>query len=349
MDDDRREDHGISLLAIDVGRGTQDILVYRSRTSIENSPKLILPSPTVVVARRIAEAAGRRRDIVLTGFTMGGGPNVEAIARHIRAGLSVYATKEAALTIHDNLDRVRERGIVIVDAPPEDAAPIGLTDYMEPEIRRALDLFSIPYPRHLAMAVQDHGFSPERSNRIVRFELIRKALESGGWQIAALIRDPPLPAMTRMDAIVRQVPGALVIDTGPAALMGALCDPIVGKHRHTGLTLVNAGNGHTLCFTLKGDRLFGLFEHHTAALDPAHLTELIDRLRAGTLTNQEILDEGGHGAAVDQPLEGSFVAITGPNRTRLLPTAYPAAPFGDMMLTGCFGLISAWKQLREAR
>jgi uncharacterized protein (DUF1786 family) len=182
----------------------------------------------------------------------------------------------------------------------------------------------------------------------VRFELIRKALESGGWQIAALVRDPPLPAMTRMDAIVRQVPDALVIDTGPAALMGALCDPVVANHRHDGLTLVNAGNGHTLCFTLKGGRLCGLFEHHTAALDPVHLTDLIDRLRSGILSNQEILDEGGHGAAVDRPLEDSFIAITGPNRMRLLPAAYQAAPFGDMMLTGCFGLISAWKQLRGA-
>ncbi|RPJ52926.1 MAG: pyruvate formate lyase-activating protein, partial [Methanobacteriota archaeon] len=320
MDDDRREDQGLGLLAIDVGRGTQDILVYTPERSIENSPKLILPSPTVVVARRIAEATRGRRDIVLTGFTMGGGPNVEAVARHIRAGLAVYATKEAALTIHDNLDRVRERGIAIVDSPPEGAVPIPLTDYMEREIRAALDLFSIPYPRHLAMAVQDHGFSPERSNRIVRFELIRNALESHEWQIAALVRDPPLPAMTRMDAIIRQVPGSLVIDTGPAALMGALCDPVVGKHRREGLTLVNAGNGHTLCFTLKGDRLCGLFEHHTAALEPAFLTELIGRLRAGTLTNQEILDDGGHGAAVDRPLESSFVAITGPNRSQLLPS-----------------------------
>lgn len=346
MDDDRREDQGVGLLAIDVGRGTQDILVFDPRVSIENSPKLILPSPTVVVARRIAEATLQRRDIVLTGHTMGGGPNVQAVARHIMAGLSVSATKEAALTIHDNLDRVRDRGIAIVDAPPEGAVQIDLTDYMEREIRAALDLFSIPYPRHLAMAVQDHGFSPERSNRIVRFELIRNALESQGWQIAALVRDPPLAPMTRMDAIARQLPGALVIDTGPAALMGALCDPVVEAHRRDGLTLVNAGNGHTLCFTLTGDRLCGLFEHHTAALDPAHLVELIRRLQAGTITNQEILDEGGHGAAVDRPLASSFVAITGPNRTRLLPSAYQAAPFGDMMLTGCFGLLSAWRQLR---
>jgi len=38
------------LLAIDVGRGTQDILVYEPGRAVENSMKLVLPSPTVVVA-----------------------------------------------------------------------------------------------------------------------------------------------------------------------------------------------------------------------------------------------------------------------------------------------------------
>ena len=40
-------------LAIDVGGGTQDILLWQPDTPIENCVKLVLPSQTVVVANRI--------------------------------------------------------------------------------------------------------------------------------------------------------------------------------------------------------------------------------------------------------------------------------------------------------
>ena len=41
------------------------------------------------------------------------------------------------------------------------------------------------------------------------------------------------------------------------------------------------------------------------------------------------------------------MVVTGPNRLRLLLEAYQAAPFGDMMLSGCFGLTYLWKQFRK--
>jgi uncharacterized protein (DUF1786 family) len=175
---------------------------------------------------------------------------------------------------------------------------------------------------------------------------MRAALDRGEWEISALIHDPPLPAMTRMHAVLEQAPGALVIDTGPAAVLGVLCDPVVREHARNGVTLVNAGNGHTLCVSLKGEEVCGIFEHHTAALDRKHLLALIQRLQNGSLREREIFDEGGHGAAVNRPLPATFIAVTGPNRKRLLPDAYHAAPYGDMMLSGCFGLLSAWKKLR---
>ena len=336
----------MSLLAIDVGKGTQDILVYDPERPIENSIKLVLPSPTAIIADKIQRATVDKRAIFLCCYCMGGGTNVSAIARHLRAGLSVYATEEAARTIHDNPERVREMGIQIVGHPPSGAVEICTSDYMEGELKESFNLFRIPFPEHLAVAVQDHGYSPHRSNRIFRFEIFVSSLERGDWDLYSLVHDPPLPEMTRMGSIRQQVPEALVVDTGPAALIGAFSDPVVMEHAKEGLTLVNVGNGHTLCFTLKGREIYGLFEHHTAALDREHLLKLIRRLQEGTLTNEEIFAEGGHGAAVRRPLDASFIAVTGPNRRRLLPDAYQVAPFGDMMLTGCFGLLSAWEHFR---
>ncbi|CVK31638.1 DUF1786 family protein [Methanoculleus bourgensis] len=86
------------LLAIDVGRGTQDILVYEPGRPIENSIKLVLPSPTVVAAERIRQATRAGRPVFLDGFLMGGGANTGAIRKHLAQGLPVYATPGAAGT-----------------------------------------------------------------------------------------------------------------------------------------------------------------------------------------------------------------------------------------------------------
>lgn len=337
-----------ALLAIDVGRGTQDVLVYEPGRPIENSIKLVLPSPTVVVAGKIRQATRAEKPIFLDGYLMGGGANTGAVRAHLAAGFPVYATPEAALTLHDDPERVRALGVEIRDVPRGDAVRVRTTDYMEPELRQALSLFGVEYPENVAIAVQDHGYSPHRSNRIHRFELMRERLDAGGWDLLSLVTDPPLADMTRMQAVRRQAPDALVTDTGPVALIGALCDPQVRRMAKTGVTLVNAGNGHTLCFTLKGREIHGLFEHHTSALDPARLQHYIRRLADGTLTSEEVFDDGGHGAAVSKPLATDAVVVTGPNRLRLLPEAYQAAPFGDMMLSGCFGLAYLWKVFREA-
>lgn len=339
----------MTLLAIDIGRGTQDILVYDPGIPVENCAKLVLPAPSVVFGRRIRIAREEGKAVHLTGTTMGGGENVRAVSEHLRAGFPVSATQEAAKTIHDSLDRVKSLGITVTEQlPAGDAIEIRLSDWMGEEIRKALALFCVPFPPQVACAVQDHGFSPDVSNRIHRFQVLRGMLENGGWRIDALAPDPPLPTMTRMLALRTEVPGALVIDTGPAAVMGALCDPVVRRMAGEGITLVNAGNAHTLAFTLQGEDVHGFFEHHTASLDRDHLQALIGKLREGTLTSDEIFREGGHGAAVHRPLDSPHVAVTGPNRSRLLPDAYPAAPFGDMMLTGCFGLVQAWRRWRGA-
>ena len=44
------------ILAVDMGTGTQDILLFDSENHIENSVKLVLPSATEVAARRIRAA-----------------------------------------------------------------------------------------------------------------------------------------------------------------------------------------------------------------------------------------------------------------------------------------------------
>jgi uncharacterized protein (DUF1786 family) len=72
---------------------------------------------------------------------------------------------------------------------------------------------------------------------------------------------------------------------------------------------------------------------------------LVEQLAAGVLTNSEVFDAGGHGACVAPGFDGipsAGVAVTGPQRARIRSLGYhEAAPHGDAMLTGCYGLLRA--------
>jgi uncharacterized protein (DUF1786 family) len=349
------------ILAIDVGAGTQDILLWEDGQPTENNVKLVLPSWTTVMARQVKQATQEGRPVFLTGNLMGGGPLVSAMKRHMQAGYTVYVTPRAALTVRDNLDQVRERGYTIVEEPPEVSGLLTLRarDVDLEALADALAPFGVTIPETVAVAVQDHGECLEGSNRAFRFGLWREFVAGGGELIDLVYRQPPA-CYTRMLAVQQDAPGAILMDTGPAALWGILEDEQAAVHRDRGFILVNLGNQHTLGVLLRGNRILGLFEHHTVLMTPTEgrptegrsdkLRELVEKLRAGTLTNEEVFDDHGHGAFVGPdyiPSEGfDFVAVTGPQRHLAADLGYyPAAPYGDMMLTGSFGLVAATRAL----
>src|SRR5690242_13360010 len=104
----------LRVLAVDIGTGTQDVLLFDSAGPIENCYQLVLPSPTVIVAERIQRATRAGAPLVLTGRTMGGGPSAWAARDHALAGLPLAATPDAARTLDDDLAQVERLGIRIV-------------------------------------------------------------------------------------------------------------------------------------------------------------------------------------------------------------------------------------------
>src|SRR3990172_10090846 len=107
-------DATMRILAVDVGTGTQDILLFDSAQPVENALQLIMPSPTQIAAGRIRRATGAGQPVVLTGVIAGGGPCHWALDDHLRAGLRAYATPEAAATFDDDLDVVQHMGVAVV-------------------------------------------------------------------------------------------------------------------------------------------------------------------------------------------------------------------------------------------
>ncbi len=337
----------MSLLAVDVGAGTQDVLLYQEDVPLEGSTKMVLPSQTVIVAERINRARLAGKDVFLRGPTMGGGASTAAVRWHLAAGLKVYATPTAAATINDSLDRVAALGVVIQEEAPPATEVIETRDIDIPALQRALGLFEVQLPEEAAVAVQDHGFSRERSNRLVRFEHLTEAIRSGGALEAFAYRQPP-ESMTRMQAVKNYLAAAglqaIIMDTGPAAIFGAALDP----RCHEPSLIINFGNGHTVAALLCDGCITGLFEHHTSQLNPEKLGRFLEGLCSGRLKSSEVFDDGGHGAYIEStPEEIRSTLVTGPRRepflgSALLKGAVAAAPGGDMMITGCLGLVEAW-------
>jgi uncharacterized protein (DUF1786 family) len=339
-----------TILAMDIGAGTQDILIYEEGIAIENCIKLVLPSRAAVLAGRVEEFTKERASIRLEGTIMGSGFLKSAVKRHIAAGLRVYATSMAAKTFRDNLDEVRSLGIIIDELPEEEIPLLQLTDIDLEPVHRILAYFGRSLPERCLIAVQDHGECLQGSNRQMRFRFWKEFLDSGRPLPTLLFERIP-PLFTRMRAAQHQVERSSLMDTGPAALLGSLYDPLVKREEERGALLVNVGNQHVLAAIVRDGSVLGLMEHHTCFMDPARLQALIERFRKGQLTNDEVFAEKGHGCHIREDyLSGlhagaqpfSFVSVTGPRRHLAAGLGYHmAAPFGDMMLTGCFGLLGA--------
>ncbi|MGB9929061.1 MAG: DUF1786 domain-containing protein [Methanosarcina sp.] len=400
------------ILAADVGTGTQDILLFDSEKEVENSLFMVVPAPTQIIGKKIAEATRKGEAIVLTGTIKGGGPSTFAIRKHLEAGNSVYSTEKAALTIHDNLERVKNFGIQIVSSEKakklvyeENAVKINMQDFDPELISSAFSIFEVPMPQNYAIAVQDHGNAPAKSNRIYRFELFRELIDKGGELKNFVFKPEEIPqAFTRMKAqadilletgknlkissepiekiidstheirsktkleIESEIKSkieskiesgigseikSVFMDTGPAAIFGALSDPAAKQPA----IVINIGNGHTLGALVQENRITALFEHHSSLMNPQKLQDYIIRLADGKLGFEEVFADEGHGAYIKE-FPGfdrvRSIMVTGPKREMLeklsdseikpeiLKKLYFAAPFGSMMLSGCFGLLAGF-------
>ncbi len=362
----------VRILAVDVGTGTQDILLFESGKTIENCFKMVMPSPTVIVAERITRATERGQPILLTGVTMGGGPCHWAARDHALAGYTVAVTPEAARTFDDDLTMVEQMGFDIIDdveaelrkENPE-VVHIELQDFDATAIIGALRSFDVdPAVDALAIAAFDHGAAPPGvSDRRFRFDFIAKTVYRNPVPSAFAYPAQDTPAdLTRLRSISSssarylQLSGSdphaplLLMDTGSAAVLGALEDSLVRSQRES--LLCNIGNFHTLAFHLMQGRIIGIFEHHTGEIDRSKLEQMLVKLADRTLTNEEVFNTSGHGALIlDNAVRGGvdkaipFLAVTGPRREMLrgsLLHPYEATPHGDMMLAGCFGLLRAF-------
>src|SRR6476659_196628 len=99
--------------------------------------------------------------------------------------------------------------------------------------------------------------------------------------------------MTRLQSVADsagEVPCPLVVmDTAPAAVLGAGFDSVVAQRKQK--IICNIGNFHTLAFRLVGKGIEGVFEHHTGEIDFAKLKSLLQRLADSSLKHEDVFND----------------------------------------------------------
>ena len=202
----------MQILTVDIGTGTQDILLFDSERAAENCLKLVMPSPTLLIGEQIKRATAARLPLLIQGVVMGGGPAAWAVEAHRRAGLRVLATPDAAATFNDDLDYVqRELGVEII--PDEAARKLPRDRRLRPHRVSRFRLRRHPpgvcrvgfdlRPDALALAVFDHGAAPpDVSDRQFRMDYLVERLRRDRRLSTFAFRaaDVP-PIMTRLAAL----------------------------------------------------------------------------------------------------------------------------------------------------
>ena len=336
----------MKILAIDIGTGTQDIMIYDATKELENSVKIVLPSPHIYISQTIENT---KNDIFLTGEIMGGGKIKNTLIKHMEKGYDVVMGKTAAKTIRDDPEQVKSYGIKIADEKNyKNYTTIELKDINIPQLSSFIKNYDLNFNfDRIAVAVQDHGYSEKMGDRDFRFEKIKEKLTRP---------IPPkdfgffenVPAYyTRMNAVKRTLAAqnikkpTLIMDTKFASITG-MCEDETAK-KHESFIAIDIGNGHTTAASIENGLIQGVFEHHTSSLNGEKLEYYIKRLAEGTITNSEVYNDHGHGACVINPISKlEKVIVSGPKRELIKKTGldwHNAVPAGDVMMTGTVGLV----------
>ncbi|MFW9997710.1 MAG: DUF1786 family protein [Candidatus Odinarchaeota archaeon] len=349
-------------LGIDTGQGTTDILLWDQQSPLENALQFVIPSASSRLARRISSTDG---DIYCHGNVMGGIPLVKVLKEKIQAGSQVFMTKEAAMSIRYHPDFVEAIGIKILEPetpPPENVTSFITGDFDFPWLLGVFEeaLGEKPAIDQVGLAVQDHGLHEKtRLARETRLEFYKERLLESKNLLNLGFREGIPSRFPRLRAAWLEKEKALpntkhfIIDTSPAAIIGALQDEqILQEQNNVPKTVINFGNGHTLvCIISASNEVIALFEHHTGRIkQPGKFDSYLKEFFTGKLSSKKVIEDHGHGVyylgSVPSESSENIVAI-GPNRSLGKESAYEmvyANPGGSMMMAGPIAMAKALEE-----
>ncbi len=342
------------ILLLDIGAGTMDVLYYDSTADLHY--KAVVRSPVRTVAEHIADLSG---NLVVTGGEMGGGPVTDVLRERARTGKVVMSTSSAA-TLHHDPDVVRSWNISIVsDSEAENLqqqseySSATVTDIDPGRIEQIVESFGVSFSFDVvAVCAQDHGVPPAGISHLdFRHRMFQDRLDNTPYPHTLLYPGQDVPAtMNRLTTIARSAERlptneVFVMDSGMAAILGASLDTQAARCDR--LVVLDIATSHTVAAALEKGEICGFLEYHTRDITLDRLESLLRELTDGSLSHDQILEEGGHGAYIRKHFgfrSTEAVIATGPKRRMLRNSRLSitfGAPFGDNMMTGTVGLLEA--------
>jgi len=272
---------------------------------------------------------------------IGGGPIVSALKDHLKKGFSVFIEKNAAKTIRDDLREVTDLGFDVVEAVENPDITLSEIDFQL--IKNLLNIYG-DYDLDYHIAVQDHGYIQGQSDRITRMNFLENFLKNGLKGAFFSSNNKIETTFSRFNCIYntlsqKGIKNFSITDTAIIAALGA-----VYNNKKWPVVTVDVGNGHTFaCLVDKDYKVLGFFEHHTKMLTPEKFKYFINKLIDGSITNEEVYDDKGHGAKIFKhySYKNLPILLTGPQRRSLINEEGEisfASPLGDMMITGPVGI-----------
>ncbi len=329
-------------LAVDIGGGTQDICYYDSSDIFENSIKLVLPTPSKVIASNISLIDD---DLYIDGNIIGGGSILSIIKEKISSGKNVFISQNACATLKDDKEYLKNLDITIVEdiINPN----IIFNEFSYDTISKVVtDCYGSFNPDKVLVAVQDHGYIAGQKDRITRFNFLKDFLKNG-LKNAFFTEFSQIPSnFTRLKSIYNSINDKvsnISIHISDTAVVGAIGAASVTNIRP--IIVVDVGNCHTFAALIgNDDKVYSFFEHHTHLLNRDILIKLLKDLSVSSISNDEIFNNDGHGAYIYEKINAVNcpILVTGPNRQKFLEekdNIIFAYPKGDTMMAGTVGLL----------
>ncbi len=355
----------MKLLAIDVGKGTEDVFYWDSSqgVSFENAIQLILPSSASEMSFKLRRAARTNNEIYIRGEIMGGEPWHKTLYELVEDGLSIYATPNAAMSLRYDLSLVKKRGVKITSEEfivkrtrKNPHAEIQTSDVNWDRLEQLFHSMDISFSEIDAVLVcaQDHGLPPSPETSVKEFrtkmhaEIIRETKTMSALLFDSNSIPKEFPRLTsNLEGIRRRFGNNVstyVMDSSLAVLSGAFLDPTVSVSDWN--LIINFGNGHTIVGMFSpGGRIAGILETHThlirknLGLFRSQLKNFLDQ----EMQNERILESGGHGCVYfEEFFPPQTIWIIGPNRSLAKNLGFEysfAHPIGNMMMSGPLGML----------
>ncbi|WP_456434758.1 DUF1786 family protein [Methanopyrus sp.] len=301
----------VKTIVIDVGVGTTDVVAYTGNP--EYSPRFVGPSRVSTLAQRLRSMLREPpRYLALVGVPMGGGPTTHEFKELMKRGTEIYSELDAALTLHNDVRRLKEMpNLHIVEDPieeiPPDSPVVETYDFRVSDVFEALQRSNVDMDgvEMIVACVQDHGYHPDyESNRKHRFErLFRRYLGTNGCRLDRMtFDDVPPENFPRLRAAYMEAESAgadaVAMDSKvPIAMLGRV-DSDADR-----LLVIDYGTGHVTAFLFDGDMVVGVYEHHTIGLSSEKFERQIREFVEGKLENEDVYRDGGHGCHNVSPMD----------------------------------------------